>query len=94
MRDVTKQYLRAGSEMIRRRAEEEQEGIERGAEVLADFVMQYKLSNIIGPGGQSNLAAYEVLWRAGGLACANPILDPGTILMVGAKRSNYIERTP
>jgi len=94
MRDITKQYLTAVSEIIRRIAEEEQEAIDRAAEVLADFVMQDKLINIIGPGGHSNLAAEEVLWRAGGLACVNPILDPGTILMFGAKRSNYIERTP
>src|SRR5690554_4067722 len=94
MRDITKQYLTAVSEIIRSISEEEQEAIDRATEVLADFVMQDKLINVIGPGGHSNLAAEEVLWRAGGLAPVNPILDPGTILMFGAKRSNYIERTP
>lgn len=36
----------------------------------------------------------EVLWRAGGLAPINAILDAGTNLIHGAKRSNFIERTP
>ena len=36
----------------------------------------------------------EILWRAGGLAFWNAILDPGTNLIHGAKRSNIIERTP
>jgi len=40
------------------------------------------------------MAAEEVLWRAGGLAPINAILDPGTNLIHGAKRSNVIERTP
>jgi uncharacterized phosphosugar-binding protein len=49
--------------------------------------------HVIGPGGHSNMAAEEVLWRAGGLAPVNAILDPGTNLIHGAKRSNLIERT-
>jgi len=40
------------------------------------------------------MAAEEVLWRAGGLAPINAILDAGTNLIHGAKRSNLIERTP
>ena len=36
----------------------------------------------------------EVLWRAGGLAAWNPILDPGTSLVHGAKRSVSFERLP
>jgi uncharacterized phosphosugar-binding protein len=50
--------------------------------------------HVIGPGGHSNMAVEEVLWRAGGLAPINAILDPGTNLIHGAKRSNVIERTP
>lgn len=94
MRSITKQYLAAVSDIIHKIANEEQESIDKAAEVLADFVLADKLINVFGPGGHSNLAAEEVLWRAGGLACVNPMLDPGTSLFFGAKRSNYIERTP
>ncbi len=72
----------------------EMESIEKGAKVMARAIAEDKLIHVIGPGGHSNMAAEEVLWRAGGLAPINAILDPGTNLIHGAKRSNYIERTP
>ncbi len=68
--------------------------IEAAAEVLATAIQNDQLIHVIGPGGHSNMAAEEVLWRAGGLAPINAILDAGTNLIHGAKRSNYIERTP
>lgn len=68
--------------------------IEAAAKVLARAIADDQVIHVIGPGGHSNMAAEEVLWRAGGLAPINAILDPGTNLIHGAKRSNYIERTP
>lgn len=67
--------------------------IEAAAEVLATAIENDQLIHVIGPGGHSNMAAEEVLWRAGGLAPINAILDAGTNLIHGAKRSNYVERT-
>lgn len=72
----------------------EQPSIHKAAEVVADAIMHDRMVHIIGTGGHSNMAAEEVLWRAGGIAAWNPILDPGTNLIHGAKRSNIIERTP
>ncbi|MBB4124614.1 SIS domain-containing protein, partial [Martelella radicis] len=68
--------------------------IEKAAEAMAKAIMDDKLIHVIGPGGHSNMGAEELLWRAGGLAPINAILDPGTNLIHGAKRSNVIERTP
>jgi uncharacterized phosphosugar-binding protein len=68
--------------------------IAAAAGVLADAVAGDQLIHVIGPGGHSNMAAEEVLWRAGGLVPINAILDAGTNLIHGAKRSNYVERTP
>jgi uncharacterized phosphosugar-binding protein len=68
--------------------------IEAAARPLATAVAHGQLIHVIGPGGHSNMAAEEVLWRAGGLVPINPILDAGTNLIHGAKRSNYVERTP
>ncbi len=73
---------------------EEQASIDQAADILAKRVQADGLIHVIGTGGHSNLAAEEVLWRAGGLAAVNPLLDAGTNLIHGAKRSNYIERTP
>ncbi|RKX78530.1 MAG: sugar isomerase [Spirochaetes bacterium] len=68
--------------------------ITSAAKEIAKSIANDGIIHVIGPGGHSNMAAEEVLWRAGGLAPINAILDPGTNLIHGAKRSNYIERTP
>lgn len=72
----------------------EVETIQKASRVAAESIAREEPIHVIGPGGHSNMAAEEVLWRAGGLAPINAILDPGTNLIHGAKRSNLIERTP
>src|SRR5512137_1494626 len=72
----------------------EGETIQKASRVVAESIAKEDPIHVIGPGGHSNMAAEEVLWRAGGLAPINSILDPGTNLIHGAKRSNVIERTP
>lgn len=74
--------------------EAQEAAIETAGKVLAAAIANDQLVHVIGPGGHSNMAAEEVLWRAGGLVPINAILDPGTNLIHGAKRSNHIERTP
>lgn len=74
--------------------EGEYEKIKEAAVVIADAVEKDRMVHVIGPGGHSNIGVEEILWRAGGLAFWNAILDPGTNLIHGAKRSNIIERTP
>lgn len=68
--------------------------IKNAARVMAESIAHEDPVHIIGPGGHSNMVAEEVFWRAGGLAPINAILDAGFNLIHGAKRSNYIERTP
>ena len=74
--------------------ETEENTIKEAARLCADAIEAGRLINVIGPGGHSNIAVEEVLWRAGGLVHVNAILDPGTNLIHGAKRSNIVERTP
>ena len=73
---------------------QETEAFEQGASLIAGAVERDELVHVIGPGGHSNMAVEEVLWRAGGLAPVNAILDAGTNVIHGAKRSNIIERCP
>src|SRR5512139_3885012 len=70
------------------------ETIQKASRVVAESIAKEEPIHVIGPGGHSNMAAEEVLWRAGGLAPINAILDPGTNLIHGAKRSNFVERLP
>lgn len=72
----------------------ETEAIDRAADLVAEAIKKDELVHVIGPGGHSNMAVEEVLWRAGGLAAVDAILDAGTNVIHGAKRSNIIERCP
>ena len=72
----------------------EMDSICQVARMMADAVEKDELIHAVGTGGHSNLMVEETLWRAGGLAAMNPMLDCGTNLMMGAKRSNIVERTP
>jgi len=89
-----KNYCDALVSLLNTIEKQEKNSIEKAAGVLAKAVADDRLIHVIGPGGHSNIAAEEVLWRAGGLAPVNPILDAGTNLIHGGKRSNCVERTP
>ena len=74
--------------------EQEEQAIKKAAQVMGNAIINGQVIHVIGPGGHSNMAVEEVLWRAGGLVPINAILDAGTNLIHGAKRSNIVERTP
>lgn len=94
MSETGRQYRDAIVSLVTTIEESERESIDRAASLLAKAVAEDRLINVIGPGGHSNMAVEEVFWRAGGLASVNAILDAGTNLIHGAKRSNIVERTP
>lgn len=91
MTEEIRQYYEAAVTAFTRIANDNPQ-LEEAAEVIARSIAEGNLIHVIGPGGHSNMAAEEVLWRAGGLAPMNPLLDAGTNLIHGAKRSNIIER--
>lgn len=90
----TEQYRQSVSAMFAEIAADPRGSIPRAADLMASAIMADKLIHVIGTGGHSNLGAEEMFWRAGGLVPVNAILDPGTMLMFGAVRSNVVERTP
>ena len=92
MTKETQTYLDTTSSLFQKIATENPQ-LEAAGKVIADEIDRGGLIHVIGPGGHSNIAVEEVLWRAGGLVPINSILDAGTNLIHGAKRSNYVERT-
>ena len=72
----------------------EKEAVQKAAAVVGDSIMRDQIIHVIGPGGHSNMAVEEMFARAGGFACINAILEPGTNLSNGARRSMKVERTP
>jgi len=58
------------------KVENEQIGnIQRAAELMSDAIAQDKLIHVYGGGGHTCLCMCEMFFRAGGLACINPIMD-------------------
>ena len=94
MSNTSKAYRDAVVLLVTTIEEEEKQSIGQAATIMAKAIADDRLIHVIGPGGHSNMAVEEVLWRAGGLAPINGILDAGTNLIHGAKRSNLVERTP
>ncbi len=94
MSQYTQQYLNQITEIFQRIESHEQESIQRAAAVMADSIMKDQVIHVIGTGGHSNIAAEELIWRTGGLVPINAMLDAGIQVANGAKRSNYVERTP
>jgi uncharacterized phosphosugar-binding protein len=90
----TEFYFNIVVDIFKKIKEQSENSIDKAAGLMSEAILDDKLIHIIGPGGHSNMAAMEVLWRAGGLAPINAILDPGIALVHGAKHSNIIERTP
>ncbi len=91
--DIIQKYSKDLSELFVQIASE-RSSMEKAATAIANAYVNNRMVHVIGPGGHSNMAVEEILWRAGGLAFWDPILDAGTNLIHGAKRSNIVERTP
>jgi len=91
---VLEQYSSYISQMLERIIEENQETLPRVIEETARRVREDKLIYVYGPGGHANLATQEAFFRAGGLMNIAAILDEGTLLSSGARRSMSMERTP
>lgn len=94
MSKETKQYRTAIESIFDKIDERNADSIVRAATMMADAIEKDELIHVIGTGGHSNMGAEEMLWRAGGLAPIDAMLDAGTNLIHGAKRSNIVERTP
>lgn len=73
---------------------DETERIEKAACMIADAVEARDIFHVIGTGAHGSMVAEELLWRAGGLACVNAILDPSVNLIFGAHRSGIMDQTP
>lgn len=57
--------------------EKEQESLRQAAQVIAGAIEKDQLVHVFGTGGHSAIGAMEMFYRAGGLACINPLFPPG-----------------
>lgn len=94
MSKETMQYRKAIDSIFDEIEKNNEESFVKAAQWMADAIERDELIHVVGSGGHSNMGAEELLWRAGGLAPIDAMLDAGTNLIHGAKRSNIIERLP
>jgi uncharacterized phosphosugar-binding protein len=71
----------------------EEQSIGQAAGLMAESIKRDELIHVIGTGGHSTMGATEMFWRAGCLAAINPLLEPALLPAMGAKHSNWMERT-
>ena len=81
-------YLRSA---LGRLQSEHLESISKAGEIVAGVLREDRLVHIFGT-GHSHMLAEEGLFRAGGLAPVNAILDSGLMLHEGATASSKVER--
>lgn len=93
MTEYGRQFSRIVSGLLKK-IDEEYPAINKAATLMSQAIMRDELIHVIGTGGHSNIGTYELFMRAGSLVPVNGILDPGTLVSMGALRSTRIERTP
>ena len=71
----------------------EEVSIDCATDLMVQSIKKDQLIHIFGTGGHSTMGATEMFWRAGCLAAVNPLLDPCLLPGMGAKHSNWMERT-
>jgi uncharacterized phosphosugar-binding protein len=84
-------YLERVASMLEQLRTEQLGRIEEAAGLVAEALRNDAIVHIFGT-GHSHLLAEEALYRAGGLAAVNAILDPGLMLRDGALASTQLER--
>ena len=84
-------YLGRVGEMMTRVREEQLSALQEAGKMVADVVETDGLVHVFGT-GHSHMLVEESLYRAGGLAAVNGILDTGLMLHEGATASTRLER--
>ena len=86
-------YLGKVEEMIGRVREEQLGAVREAARLVAEVIEADGLVHVFGT-GHSHMLVEEGIYRAGGLAPVNGILDTGLMLHEGATASSRVERLP
>ena len=75
---ASRKYQTIITDLMAKIVEEEDESINKAAELLADCYAEDRLIHVFGAGGHSAIGAMEIFWRAGGLTKINAMFPVGT----------------
>ena len=87
-------YLRIVCSLLQKVESEQAENMKRAADVMATAISQDKLIHVYAGGGHTWLPVAEMFYRAGGLACINPLMDYGLSPFNQALHYMQFERLP
>lgn len=73
--------------------ETQTENIQKAAKLMSDAIANDRLISVYGGGGHTTLCMGEMFFRAGGLACINPIMETGLSVFNQALKYLELERT-
>ena len=73
--------------------EKQGENIQKAASLMADAIQNDRLISVFGGGGHTTLPLGEMFFRAGGLACINPVMETGLSVFNQALKYLELERT-
>ncbi|MCR5166652.1 MAG: sugar isomerase domain-containing protein [Oscillospiraceae bacterium] len=86
-------YLDTVVNMLRQVEETQSENIRAAAALMADAIAKDKLIHVYAGGGHTTLCMGEMFFRAGGLACINPMMETGLSVFNQALKYLEFERT-
>ena len=89
--DLMTQYSDVIINAMRDIVKDERANILKAADLLSDNANEGRLLHVYGAGGHSAIAAMEIFWRAGGLACVNGMFPVGTNVMTAGPTTAKVE---
>lgn len=90
---MNKDYLNILRDQLDRLEQTQETAIDQVAKVCADAIEQGDLLYFFGT-GHAHMLCEEPFYRAGGMACVSPILEPSLMLHQGGAKSSALERLP
>ena len=87
-------FLQMSRDLLDRLEREQAKNIDKAAELIANAIAQDRLIHLLGAGGHTWMPVMEFFYRAGGLACVNPLFDLGITVYNKAWHGMLLERLP
>ena len=93
MKNTDLTYYRQIVENLDEINEKQYDNIRAAAKLMADAIEGDRLISVYGGGGHTTLPVGEMFFRAGGLACINPVMETGLSVFNQALKYLELERT-
>jgi len=93
-KDLGRSYLRNVTAKLAAVEKRQAANLRRAGAMIADAYQEDRLVHVYGGGGHTVMMVFEMFFRAGGLACINPILGHDISPVCQALKYLEVERTP